>query len=81
MSPRPFERQATAAAREISGRSIPVGRSRMHVTPRAGARLGRLARILSDRGSLCTTGFITLYRGGMTCVVLQLLFVQRNHRV
>jgi len=31
-----------AAAREISGRSIPVGR--MHVTPRAGARSGRLAR-------------------------------------
>ena len=36
---------------------------------------------LSGQVSLLTTGFITLYRGGMTCVVLQLLFVQRNHRV
>jgi hypothetical protein len=37
--------------------------------------------ILSDPGSLRTLELNTLYRSDMTNVVLQLLFVQRNHRL
>ena len=47
----------------------------------AGSGCMTVGLALSGHVLLLTTGFITLYRSGMTIVVLQLLFMQQNHRV